>query len=198
MFLKLRIIVAKLRHPFRVRKWKKKMPFMIGNYILNGQVLDHVRISSSTVITDEAKLTIEKDVFIGHYNFIESSRRIIIREGVQITNYISILTHSSHIAIRLYGDEYVQFEGEMKGYIQDQVEIGKFTFVGPHTTIQAGSKIGKGCLIASHSLVKGEFPDFSIIGGVPAKIIGDTRTLDQAYLDQYPELIETYNRWAKN
>jgi acetyltransferase-like isoleucine patch superfamily enzyme len=196
--LKLRIFIAKLRHPFRVKKWKKQAPFMIGNYILNGIQLENVRISNSTVITDERNLNIYKDVFIGHFNFLESSNGITLEEGVQITNYISILTHSSHISIRLYGENYAKHQGEMKGYINGSVKIGKFSFIGPHSTIQAGSEIGKGCLVASHSLVKGNFPDFSIIAGVPAKVIGDTRALDSTYLNQYPELQKYYDKWAKN
>ena len=198
IFLKFRVFISSLRHPFRVRKLKNHSPKMIGNYILNGVILDNVRISNSTVITDEKNLSIIKNVFIGHYNFIESSNGIFIDEGVQMTNYISILTHSSHISIRLYGEHYVNFSGEMDGYIKGKVSIGKYTFIGPHSTIQAGTNIGIGCIIASHSLVKGDFPDFSIIGGIPAKIIGDTRNLDKTFLDNNSELRFHYNKWTQN
>ena len=47
-------------------------------------------------------LKLGNNVFIGHYNFIEASNGITIEEGCQITNFISITTHSSHISIRLY------------------------------------------------------------------------------------------------
>ena len=198
IFLKFRVFISSLRHPFGVRKLKNHSPKMIGNYILNGVILDNVRISNSTVITDEKNLSIKKNVFIGHYNFIESSNGIFIDEGVQMTNYISILTHSSHISIRLYGEHYVNFSGEMDGYIKGKVSIGKYTFIGPHSTIQAGTNIGIGCIIASHSLVKGDFPDFSIIGGIPAKIIGDTRNLDKTFLDNNSELRFHYNKWTQN
>jgi acetyltransferase-like isoleucine patch superfamily enzyme len=61
----------------------------------------------------------------------------------------------------------------------------------PNTTI------GKGCIVNAYSYVKGDFPDFSIIAGNPAKIIGDTRTLDAQYLEDYPELKELYYEWNK-
>jgi acetyltransferase-like isoleucine patch superfamily enzyme len=59
-----------------------------------------------------------------------------------------------------------------------------------------GTKIGKGCLVAAYSFVKGDFPDFSIIGGNPASIVGTTKDLDKDYLEQYPELQEFYSEWA--
>ena len=34
-----------------------------------------------------------------------------------------------------------------------------------------GSKIGNNCVIAAGAVVNGEFPDNTVIGGVPAKIL---------------------------
>jgi acetyltransferase-like isoleucine patch superfamily enzyme len=84
----------------------------------------------------------------------------------------------------------------MKGYIKGSVFIGKFSFIGPHVTIMPNTKIGKGSIVSSHSYVSGEFPDFSIIGGNPAKIIGDTRTKDSLFFEQNPELKKNYDDWT--
>jgi acetyltransferase-like isoleucine patch superfamily enzyme len=85
----------------------------------------------------------------------------------------------------------------MKGYMRGSVHIGKYTFVGPHSVIMPGTKIGKGSIVAAYSMVKGEFPDFSIIAGTPAKVIGDTRKVDEPYLMANPELQKYYDEWAK-
>ena len=114
---------------------------------------------------------------------------------MQITNYVSVLTHSSHIAIRLYGKEYTKIK-DKQAYSKGSVYIGAYSFIGPHTVIMPGTKIGKGCLVSAFSYVKGEFPDFSIIAGNPAIVVGDTRELDQPYLDSNPELKDYYNVWA--
>jgi len=51
------------------------------------------------------------------------------------------------------------------------ISIGFGTWVGSHSTILGGAKIGKGCLIASNSAVtRGSFPDNSFVVGTPAKI----------------------------
>lgn len=60
------------------------------------------------------------------------------------------------------------------------ITIGNDVYIGLNTTILAGSKIGNRCIIGACSLVKGDFPDNSVIAGVPAKII---KTVDE-YLDK--------------
>lgn len=162
----------------------------------DGVFLDRTRISDSTFIGGNEKFTIGNHVFIGHYNFIDASNGLIINDGCQITNFVSILTHSSHHAIRLYGYEYVNTPDPL-AYNKAPVKIGAFTFVGPHTTIMPGTEIGKGSLVSAYSYVDGKFPDFSVISGNPAKVTGSTKDIDKKYFDEYPELKNFYHAWAK-
>ena len=167
-------------------------PVMITGYNrYDGAYLPRTRIGSSTHLGATEHLNIEDNVFIGHYNFIEASNGLAIGQGCQITNFVSILTHSSHISIRLYGDAYFSKKNPI-GYVKGGVSIGNFTFIGPHSVIMPGTKIGQGCIVSAFSLVKGEFPDFAIIQGNPATIVGDTRELDRHYLEQHPELSDSY------
>ena len=171
-------------------------PEMIYGYTCVGIFLKDTRIGSTTTINQETNLYIEDNVFVGHYNFIEASNGIKIEEGCQITNFISIISHSSHNSIRYYGDKYREHK-EPVGYVKGEVIIGKYTFVGPHSTILPNTKIGKGCLISSYSLLKGEYPDFSIIAGNPAKVIGNTKDKDLKVLEEYPDLMQYYKKWAE-
>ena len=173
-------------------------PVMIGRYKRSdGVLLQRTRISNTTFIGSPEKLLIGDNVFIGHFNFIDASQGLHIAEGCQVTNYVSILTHSSHISIRLYGPEYTNHK-DHQGYIRGNVEIGAYTFIGPHSVIMPGSQIGKGSIISAFSYVKGVFPDFSVIAGNPAVKIGDTRELDRPYLDNNPDLLEHYLRWSQD
>lgn len=187
---------------WKFRQWQTRIrlkrlePKMISNYNLNGQVLRYTRVSSSTVISEKSNLKLANNVFIGHFNFIEASNGIQIDDGVQLTNYVSVITHSSHISIRLYGKEYVS-QQNLIGYKKGSVHIGAYSFVGPHTTILPGTNIGKGSIVSSYSSVKGDFPDFAIIAGNPAVVVGDTRTLDEPFLTEHPELKNYYNNWSK-
>jgi len=51
------------------------------------------------------------------------------------------------------------------------IKIGSDCWVGANVCILDGSNVGDGCVIAAGAVVKGDFPSFCIIGGVPAKIL---------------------------
>ncbi len=160
--------------------------------------LKNTRISNTTSLVGEDHLDIKDHVFIGHFNLIDASNGLTIDEGCQITNHVSILTHSSHVSIRLYGKAYIKHKNRHIGYVVGQTIIGKYSFIGPHSVIMPGAKIGKGSIVNAYSYVKDSFPDFAIIAGNPAKVIGDTRRLDTPFLEQYPELKKHYNEWASD
>ena len=169
---------------------------MVGRFKrFDGVKLPLTRIGSTVTLIGKDKFMIEDNVYIGQYNFIDSSNGITIETGCQITNFISILTHSSHISIRLYGHQYNK-AGKMEAYNEGPVKIGKFTFVGPHSVIMPGTTIGKGSIISAYSYVKGDFPDYAIIAGNPAKVVGDTREMDKEFLESDPEIRNYYDEWA--
>jgi acetyltransferase-like isoleucine patch superfamily enzyme len=160
------------------------------------KVLSDVRVSNTTVINDPMHLFLEDNIFIGHLNFLECSNEIHLKEGVQITSHCVLTTHSSHISIRLYGKDYTNHSDHI-GYRRGSIEIGKYSFIGSHSTIMPNTKLGKGCLVKAYSYVSGEFPDYSIIAGNPAEVVGDTRELDAHYLENNEELQKLYNEWIK-
>ncbi|MGE9291393.1 MAG: CatB-related O-acetyltransferase [Puniceicoccales bacterium] len=51
------------------------------------------------------------------------------------------------------------------------IQIGHDTWIGCNVVIMDGITIGNGAIIAAGSIVTKSVPDFSIVGGVPAKII---------------------------
>jgi acetyltransferase-like isoleucine patch superfamily enzyme len=170
-------------------------PRMIYGYYSHGKLLSRTRISNSTWIDYPQNLEIADNVHIGHHNFIEASHHITIEEGCQITNFITITTHSSHISVRLYGN-LTPPDNPPKGYMTGPIRIGKYTFIGPYSLIMPGTTIGKGCLVHAYSMVKGVFPDFAVIKGNPARVVGDTRELDVPWLEKYPEMKGLYNQWV--
>lgn len=58
-----------------------------------------------------------------------------------------------------------------QGVSRKGIEIGKNCWIGSKVTILDGVKIGDGCVIAAGAVVNSSFPDDSVIGGVPAKLL---------------------------
>jgi acetyltransferase-like isoleucine patch superfamily enzyme len=162
-----------------------------------GEPLPNTRIAPSTCIEGEQALRLADHVFIGQFNFIDATAGLQIGQGVQVTNFVSIVTHSSHRAIRLLGSGYAVHEGPKPGYISAPIEIGAYTFIGPHSLIEAGTRIGKGVVVCAYAQVRGEVPDFAIVAGAPARQIGDVREQDERLLSQHPELRPHYESWTR-
>jgi len=55
--------------------------------------------------------------------------------------------------------------------IVSTTKIGENCFIGYGASIQAGTILGKQCIVGTNSVVKGIFPDYSVIAGVPARIV---------------------------
>jgi acetyltransferase-like isoleucine patch superfamily enzyme len=162
----------------------------------HGRWRAHTRISASTCIEHEDRLELADHVYIGPFNFIEASAGITLHEGVQITSHVSIVSHSSHRALRLLGRRYVEWQGERPGWVSGAVVIGAYSFIGPHSVIEAGSRLGRGTLVRAGSVVRGEFADFAVLEGRPAVVVGDSRAGDEALLVRHPELRAHYQAWA--
>lgn len=175
---------------------KYNTPYMKNYTKFNNKKLNNVRISNTTYIGNKSLLDLGNNCYIGHYNIIDASNKIKIGNGCQFGSHVSIYSHSSHIAIRLYGKEYVNHHNNHIGYIKGSVNIGDYTFIGSYSLIEPNVTIGKGSLIKAFSHVKnGVYPDFAILEGRPAQIVGDTREIDAKFLSQHSELKEYYNEW---
>lgn len=55
--------------------------------------------------------------------------------------------------------------------IYKETIIGENCFIGFGASIQAGTVLGKHCIVGTNAVVRGTFPDYSVIVGVPAKVV---------------------------
>ncbi len=142
----------------------------------------HSRVSSHTHIEAAERLHLGDHVFIGHFCHVDASGGLHIDDGCQITNHVSVLTHSSHRALRLERERYWGHAAPA-GIERAPTRLGAWTFVGPHSVIAPGAVLGRGVLVRAYSLVSGSVPDFAVVEGQPARVVGDTRELDRAWIE---------------
>ena len=96
---------------------------------------------------------------------------ISIGKNVQITEYVTILTHGYDWSV--IKGKY----GEICGS-SGKVVIGDNVFIGMKATILKGVTIGNNVIIGANSLVNKDIPDNVVVAGNPAKVI---MTLDEYY-----------------
>ncbi|MER6947733.1 acyltransferase [Nonomuraea sp. NPDC000554] len=51
------------------------------------------------------------------------------------------------------------------------VSIGAGSWLGAGAIILPGTRLGRQCVVAAGAVVRGEFPDHSVVAGVPAKLV---------------------------
>jgi len=159
----------------------------------SGVYSSQVILASTVFLYHPENITIADHVHINHYTYLDGSAKLEIGEGTQIGGWVGIYTHSSHLAIRLEGEEYFKIsEEDKKAYFLEPVKIGKYVFIGNGTLILPGVTIGEGSFIQPRSFVMTDIPPRSIVKGHPAKIIGTVNNIDKRYLNKYPELKESY------
>jgi acetyltransferase-like isoleucine patch superfamily enzyme len=111
------------------------------------------------------RLTIGDDVYIGHYSCITCAFSVTIEDGVVISEhiYISDCSHGLDPERGPIHEQPLESSGP--------VVIGSHSFLGYRTSILPGVTLGHHCVVGAHSVVTRSFPPYSMIFGVPARLI---------------------------
>jgi len=84
---------------------------------------------------------------------------------------------SNFVTIRDTNHEFSSLEEPMRmqGIVSSPVHIEDDVWIGHGAIILKGVSVGTGAIIAAGSVVTKTVPAYSIVGGVPAKVIGTRR-----------------------
>ena len=101
---------------------------------------------------------------------------VSIGNHVRVAANVTFITHDIIDSLFLEDQTVLDGLGEdtkkLKFHI-DTIEVGDFVMIGANSTILYGVKIGSHSIIAAGSVVTKNVPEGSIVGGNPAKIIGN-------------------------
>lgn len=106
-------------------------------------------------------ITIGDGTIIGSHIFMDGRARITIGKQVDIASEVMI-----------YNSEH-DLKSPTFAATEEPITIGDYVFIGPRAIILPGVKIGNGAVIAAGAVVVKDVPEKAIVGGVPAKVIGE-------------------------
>lgn len=156
-----------------VLRWVSHVPFHTFRkifYILAGMEIG----KGSTIhmwanFFEPGGIKIGEDTIVGDHAFLDG------RAPLSIGNHVDIAS-----SVMIYNSEH-DLEKEDFAARVESVEIGDYVFVGPRVIILPGVKVSKGAVIAAGAVVTKDVPEFAIVGGVPAKVIGERKNKNPHY-----------------
>lgn len=116
----------------------------------------------------QATVTIGRRCKIQSHSFI--CEGVTIEDGVFVGHGVMFI---NDLLPRAINDA-----GEMAGtkdWTLSPTHIGEGASIGSNATILGGIKIGKGALVGAGAVVTKDVPDYAIVAGVPAHVMGDVR-----------------------
>lgn len=109
-------------------------------------------------------LKIGNNSSIGPYSYIGCSGYIEIGDNVMMSPRVSIYAEN-----HLFDDPGLTIKEQ--GVKREFVKIEDDCWIAANTVILAGVTIGRGSVIAAGSVVTKDIPPYSVVGGIPAKVI---------------------------
>lgn len=132
---------------------------------------------------------IYENVGIGPYaDFSSPNAKIIIKGNCAIAEGLTIHTGNHTRIIGKFVTDITE-ANKPKGFDHDVI-IEKDVWIGSNVTILEDVTIGRGATIAAGAVVNKDVPPYSIVGGVPAKVLKFYWTIEQIIeheLALYPE-----------
>ena len=107
-----------------------------------------------------------KNIFLGKRVFINSGCRFQDQGGITIGDDV-LLGHNVVLAT-LNHDPVVARRASM---LPAPIVIGDKVWIGANATVLPGVTIGKGAIVAAGAVVHRDVPPFTVVGGVPARIL---------------------------
>jgi acetyltransferase-like isoleucine patch superfamily enzyme len=141
----------------------------IGNNVSIG---DYGKVVVSTTLNHIGKfIRIGNNVGIGEYAYLGGAGGLTIGDDCIIGQYFSCHPENHNFQMR---DTPIRHQGVSRSGIR----LGKNCWVGAKVTLLDGVSVGDHSVIAAGAVVTKSFPPYSVLGGVPARVI-KTRS-DQA------------------
>lgn len=143
-------------------------------------------IKNPMILVNVDKISIGKNVFIRDFARLEviNSGSLIIEDGVTFEQRCHVTAANTMIvgkntlisfdvSIQDTDHEYedLNLPVAQQPLKVSKTYIGENCFIGSGAKIQAGTILGKHCVVGTNAVVRGTFPDYSVIVGIPARIV---------------------------
>ncbi len=126
-------------------------------------------IHMHTIFYDPRNIVIGKDTIIGEFAVLDGRDKLVIGDHVDIAS-----------DVMLYNAEH-DVQSDDFHAVKAPTIVEDYVFIGPRAIILPGVTLGKGAVVGAGAVVTKDVAPFAIVGGVPAKVIGERKVKDPSY-----------------
>lgn len=137
--------------------------------------LSGIKIGKGSTIHMEARFYDPRNIEIGEDSIVGEKVVLDGRGKLKIGSHVDIASE-----VMIYNCKH-DVQSEDFAPVCGIVEIGDYVFIGPRAIIQPGVKIGKGAIVAAGAVVTKDVEPLTIVGGVPAQLVGERKVKDLHY-----------------
>lgn len=131
--------------------------------------LSGIKIGRGSTIHMGARFYDPRNIEIGEDSIIGEGVVLDGRGKLAIGNHVDLAS-----GVMIYNCEHNIHDKNFVA-VCASVIIEDYVFIGPRVIIQPGVKIGKGAIVAAGAVVTKDVGEMSIVGGVPARPIGERK-----------------------
>lgn len=134
-----------------------------------------ITIGKGSTIHTGARFYDPRNISIGNDSIIGEGTMLDGRDSIKIGDHVDIASE-----VMIYNCEH-NIEDENFSATCGPVTIESYVFIGPRAILLPGVTLGKGAVVAAGAVVTKDVAPFAVVGGVPAKIIGERKNKDLRY-----------------
>jgi acetyltransferase-like isoleucine patch superfamily enzyme len=120
----------------------------------------------NVLFSNGSNITIGEHSLVNRYVMLDDRADLDIGSFVMVSAGVTIETHTHPFSDFSLPIAYAGRDGR-------PVSVGDNTVLGYNTVVMAGVQIGYRCIVGANSVVTKDVPDYTVVGGVPAKRIKD-------------------------
>lgn len=134
-----------------------------------------IKIGTGSTIHMGTRFYDSRNIIIGRDSIIGENAVLDGRDKLEIGDHVALATN-----VMIFNSQH-EINDENFSASVSPVIIEDYVFIGPGVIVQPGVKIGRGAIVAAGAVVVEDVPPFAVVGGVPAKIIGERRLKNLHY-----------------
>lgn len=141
-------------------------------------VLMNQHVQMAGIRTSGRKVSIGRGTVINQGCMLYTTGGLVIGENVSISMGVWLVTGTHDIEDDNFIDSY------------KPIVIGDYAWIGVRATILGGVTIGEGSVVMAGAVVARDVPPYTVVGGVPAKVIRQRNLQNPSYTLDFRPLFE--------